>query len=541
MRAPDSEPQQTAELADYLRVVRERWWVIVATVVIVVLVALAVSLNSTPQYRATARLLYQDSNLDQALFGSQVFANSNQDREVQTGATLVKLDAVANAVASELGSTKSSVDLLAMVEVESETSTNVIAINSVSTDPVEAAKVANSFAGQFVLFRQTTDRATVASARELVKEQLDSLTYSDASSDYGLMLKEKYESLRILESMQNGGFTIVQQAAPPSSPFAPQTTRNSILALVVDLVVGVGLAFLLDYLDRRIKDQRMMEDIFGAPVLAAIPSVNGRWKEDRSGAPIGFGSHPELLEPFRTLRSSLQYFDVDKSVHRLLITSGLPTEGKTTTSVNLGLSLALSGKRVIVLEADLRRPMVHKYLGLDNNLGLSSVLAGTAQVEDALQLVRADQFVPPRNRRGHGEAQDALLLQRNMGVLTSGLLPPNPAELLGSSRMAKAVVELSEMCDFLLIDTPPLLSVSDAVTLTPLVDGVIVAALLNSTSRDDAWQARNILDRAGARIIGVVAGNLTRKSRRYGYKYGYGYGYGYGYVEDLPASTHETA
>ncbi len=533
MHDQEAEHSETVELADYLRVIRERWWVIIAAVVIVLAASVVVSLIQTPQYRASARLLYQDNNFDQALFGSQLFSSSSQDREVLTAAALVKLEPVAEAVKETLGTDMTSTSLLGMVTVDSESSTNIITIDAVSADPDQAATVANAFAEQFIAFRQSTNRATVAAAREMVKEQLDTLSEADAESAYGLMLKEKYESLRILESMENGGFTLVEQATPPLSPFSPQSVRNAILAVIIGLVLGLGLAFLLEYLDRRIKDERTLEKIIGAPVLAGIPAVGGRWKgSDRASAPVGFNTHPELLEPFRTLRSSLQYFDVDRGVHKLLITSGLPAEGKTITTVNLALSLALSGKRVIVVEADLRRPIVHEYLDLDARAGLSSVLAGTTRVADAIQLVKADRFVPEHNRRKPTDSERSGLLQQNLYVLTSGPLPPNPAELLASERMAKLLEELSGMADYLLIDTPPILLVSDAVTLTPHVDGVIYTALMNSTSRDNTEHARSILDRAGARIIGVVAGNLRRGGTRYGYKSRYGYGYSYGYGTD---------
>ncbi|MGI5939468.1 MAG: Wzz/FepE/Etk N-terminal domain-containing protein [Thermoleophilia bacterium] len=541
LRIDDAE-RETADLADYLRVVRERGWIIAIAVVVVVAITLAVSLTSTPQYRASARLLYQKSNLDQALFGSQVFSNTNQDRDVQTGATLVKLDPVAASVATALDSQKTGPELLDMVTVKAETNTNVIDIQVVSADAAEAAAVANAFAEQFILSRQTADRATVAAARELVKKELDSLSSRDAQSAHGLMLKEKYENLRILESMQDGAFTLVQRAGVPTEPFSPQPLRNGVLALVVGLVLGFGLAFLLDYLDRRIRDEKVLEKEFGVPILAGVPAIGGRWRthkeEDggrgsgRSSAPVGFSSHPALLEPFRTLRSSLQYFDIDKNMRMrtILITSGLPMEGKTITTVNLALSLALSGKRVIILEADLRRPMVHEYLELDQHIGLSNVLAGTRQLADALQIVKADQFVPAKSRRGRGEHEDAMLLQRNLYALTSGNLPPNPAELLSSAKMIELLQDVGHMADYTLIDTPPVLMVSDALALATHVDAVIVAARLNATTREQAQETRNALNRAGARVIGVVAGDVKRHGSRYGrYTYGYGYRYGYGY------------
>jgi receptor protein-tyrosine kinase len=369
----------------------------------------------------------------------------------------------------------------------------------------------------------------VAAARDGVKQQLDSLPADEQKTDYGLMLQEKYETLRILESMQDGGFTLAARATVPEGPFTPQPLRNLILAVVVGLVLGIALAFLLEYLDKRIKDEKTLEQALGVPVLARVPALSGRWKTSKAGQrsdqAVGFeGSSAVLIESFRTLRSSLQYFDVDGSLSTILITSGLPQEGKTTTTINLGFSLALSGKRVIVLEADLRRPMVNEYLNLDNEVGLSSVLAGASSVTDALQMVRLDGFIPAASRNGQG-GLSTRSLGKNLFCLASGPVPPNPAELLGSARTGHVISELKEMADYVLIDTPPVLLVSDALALAKHVDAVILAARLHATSREEAEEVRTLLGRAGARVIGVVAGGYKTRGHYY-YRHGYGYGHG---------------
>jgi len=534
LRDDDVESKQPLELTDYMRVMRERWWIIALSVVVVVAVALVVSFLATPQYKSSSRLLYSKNNLDQALFGSQIFSSADQNRAVLTGVELVELAPVGEAVAEQLASDRSSGSLLEMIDVTADTGTNVISIQAVGDDPGEVADVANAFADQFILSRQQADRATVAAARELVQAEIDTLSAEETTTAYGMMLKEKYENLRILESMQNGGFIIVERAASAASPFSPQPTRNAVIALVVGLILGVGLAFLLDYLDRRIKDEKALEREIGAPVLASVPAVGGDWgggkKGERSVEAVGFVDHPTLLESFRTLRSNLQYFSVDKPHPVWLITSGLPRQGKTTTTINLGLSLALSGKRVMVLEADLRRPRLHDYLEVAQAPGLSNVLAGNTRLDGALQLVKADRFMPADSQRKPGEDRRTLL-QRNFYVLTSGPIPPNPAELLASDRMKKMIEELAGMADYLLIDTPPVLAVSDALALAPCTDGVILSALVGKSTRDEVHQVRDIFARAGVRVIGVVASGAKKNPayyRKRGYAYGYGYGY-YGY------------
>jgi polysaccharide biosynthesis transport protein len=527
MAEPEKEKREATalETRDYLRVLRERFWIIILVVVIVLGAAAALYFTTTPLYQASSKLVYQRSNLDEALFGSQIFPNSNQERDIQTDADLVKLDQVAEGVKKQLNSPLSTGRLLGMVTSVPSATTNVIEIDAVATDPQVAADVANAFAQQFVLFRQNADRTTVAAARDLVKNQLDGLSATDASSSYGMMLKEKYESLQILESMQNGGYTLVQSAVPPSQPVSPKPVRMGILALALGLILGIGLAFLLDYLDKRIKDLKTLERCYGLPVLASVPAVGGRWKAKRNGrrsrGPVGFASNPMLLESFRGLRSSLQFFDADKTINSILISSGMPREGKTMTAVNLALSLALSGKRVIIVEADLRRPMVPEYLGVKNDVGLSTVLAGKAGLREALQLVELDAFLPTKGGEGRGEDERGQL-QRDLYCLASGPLPPNPAELLGSGRMEKLIQQLGSAADFVVIDSPPVLVVADALGLAPLVDAVIVTARIRSTTRDQAEEAAKQLRRSGGRVIGVVAEGVKAKA---GYYHVRDYGY----------------
>ncbi len=426
MRRAEVQEQHTTELRDYLRVLRERAWVGILVVVVVLGAALAWSYSSTPLFRASSKLVYQTNYLDKTLFGSQVFSDANQPRDLETAAQLVQVAQVAEGVKTQLHSPRSAGELQGMISIVSSSTANLIQIDAVSPDAQEAADVANAFAQQFIAFRRDTDRAMVAAARGLVKEQLDGLAPKDASSEYGLMLKDKYESLQILESMQNGGFTQVQIAGAPSTAFSPRPVRTGLIALFVGLVLGVGVVFLLEYLDRRIKDIKALEQATGLPVLASVPVVHGKWigrpGKQRSASPVGFVANPEMLEPFRTLRSSLQYFSVEKSIKTILVTSGLPREGKTVTTVNLALSLALAGKHVVIVEADLRRPMIPQYLGISGDLGLSTVLATGVDVQFVLRPVALNALVPEDVR---DTARGATFsLEGSLRCLASGPLPP---------------------------------------------------------------------------------------------------------------------
>ena len=318
--------------------------------------------------------------------------------------------------------------------------------------------------------------------------------------------------------MQTGGFELIQEATAPSSPFSPRPFRNTAFALAGGLILGVLLAFLLDYKDRRIKDEEAFEAETGLPVLASVPVVGRRWSRRGRQRPRMLIESAEAKSPFaesfRMLRSNLSFYQRDRKTQILLITSGLPEEGKTVTAINLALSLALSGAKVVLIEADLRRPMIRHYLDFRNELGLSTVLAGTSAFENSLQTIRFPHRVDDLDERTRGKRPDTGMAQGVL-CLASGPLPPNPAELLSSERMKETLAAAAAVAEFVVIDTPPILLVADALNLAKWVDGIIVAARLKKTTREEARETMTILQRSGGRVLGVVANGARPKRREY--------------------------
>jgi polysaccharide biosynthesis transport protein len=551
----DAENKGTTPPMDYPKALRRRGWIIVLSLVLIVGATIAYSYTRTPLYGATADLLYQQSGLDQALFGAVVMEGRDPQKDLQTLASLVTVNEVANAVREDLDLTLNVRKLTEKVTATASPDQNILSITATDPDPQLAARIANAFADQFIAARAASDRETIAAAADHVKSQLDGLSTSELDSTYGSMLKDKYETLQIMASMQNGGLSVARRAIPPLEPSSPQPLRDAALAFVVALVVGTGLALLVEYLDKRIKDGKTLEGLLGAPVLAHVPNVDGRWSHRRRGsadgkdsALIGFKNHPVLLEPFRSLRTSLDFFTAEKSLRVIAITSGLPSEGKTTTSVNLSLSLALSGKRVVLVEADLRQPVFQKHLGIPNRVGLSTVLAGKSELADALRAIHIEEFLPgsgsmwesretatqapPRSgvrvknsKTTSAQAvpyatPESLPMDDRLYCLSSGPLPPNPAELLESGRMRKVLQELSDMYEYVIVDTPPILSVSDALTVGRQADGVIVAVRMNATTKNETDEVGRKLRLAGLRVIGIVAlgwGDTKVRYPRYDY------------------------
>jgi Mrp family chromosome partitioning ATPase len=230
---------------------------------------------------------------------------------------------------------------------------------------------------------------------------------------------------------------------------------------------------------------------------------------------IGFASADSpFLEAYRTLRSNLKFYQLEHRSQTLLVTSGLAREGKTVTAINLCLSLALSGARVILIEADLRRPMIDEYLNLDTRLGVSSVLAGTSSFSESLQVVRVPDFVPDPRLRSRDQSKGSTM-QPALLCMTSGPLPPNPAELLTSPRMKELIQTAAGHAEYVVIDTPPVLLVSDALNLAQYTNGVIIASKMKGTTYDEARDVRTVLDRSGCRALGLVVNGVSKKRGGY--------------------------
>jgi polysaccharide biosynthesis transport protein len=304
-------------------------------------------------------------------------------------------------------------------------------------------------------------------------------------------LSDKLQRLRTLRAAQGSNAVVIEPPATPAGPVSPNPQRNAILAFVLALLVGVGLVILVDRMDRRLRDADELEKLAGVPLLAVISN---------EAFPGGRPAKRTALA-FQTLRDSLTYFNVDETLTIIAVTSPLKGEGKTTVSTNLAVSLARANRKVILVDADLRRPQVAKRMGVEEEVGLSNVLLGE-KLEDALQGVTP--FVS------------------QLRVLPAGPKPPNPSELLGSKRMSALLNELTALADVVVIDTTPLLVVSDAFPLLEQVSGTVGVARLDQTPREAVRRMVDITQTAGGRVFGMVATGAKGGNLR-NYDYGYGY------------------
>ncbi len=329
------------------------------------------------------------------------------------------------------------------------------------------------------------------------------------------MQRQKEQELALLIEKPNN-IKIHSNAVVPGGPIGPQRSRNILVALLLSLGAGIGLAFLLDYLDDSVRTSDDVSRHLGLPTLALIPHFVGTEKKKLLSARNGGGSggmpgagtlitlderHSPMAEAYRHLRTSLLFSSAGKPPQTILVTSSQPSEGKTTTAINTAITLAQSDVDVVIVDCDLRRPRLHNHFGLDNNRGLTNYLSGD---KDTTGLIRTYAELP------------------RLKIITSGPIPPNPAELLSSNEMRNLLQFLSGKFKHVIIDSPPAISFTDATILSTLVDGVVLVAMANKSSIHLMRQFKQRVSNIGARIYGVVLNGIKADSTEY-YYYGSGY------------------
>jgi capsular exopolysaccharide synthesis family protein len=460
------------ELRDYIGILRKSWVLIVLLALVGVGASAGYSLLQTPTYSATSKVFVSTQNSGTTSELAQ--GNSFTVARVKTYADLALTPIVLLPVIGSLDLNTTSNDLAAKLTASAPLDTSIIDITVIDTDPVRAAETAS---------------AVSASLTEVVA----SIEGTDAT-----------------DTVSPVKLTLIQEATVPSTPVSPNVPLNIALGALVGLALGLGLAVLRETLEVRIRNEHDVEQITDLPILGGIvfdPKAGER--------PLIVHVDPRSprAESFRTLRTNLQFLDIERVDRSFVITSSIEAEGKSTTGANLAIALADAGSRVLLVDADLRRPKLADYMGIEGAVGLTDVLVGRAELEDVIQ------------PWGRGQ----------LFVLPGGRIPPNPSELLGSARMTHLIAEFNRTFDVVIFDAAPLLPVTDAAILAKNVGGAIIIAAAGRTHKNQLKAAISVLDNVGAPISGLVLTMLpTKGPDAYGYgRYGYGYGYGYG--SDLEA------
>ena len=491
MAKDDVQHGQPAEhdLGAYLKAIRRRMPLILLLTGIITAVAVVVSLAQTKEYEATARVVLSQTDPINAVIDPTTPINYDPESDRNTRVSLIKLEAVAEAVKREENLDYATTDLLDKVTTEVEANSDIVLIKALDPDPETAATIATGFAEQYQVYRQESARESLNEAATVTSSQLEQLSPEEQASEQGRDLRAKLREIEILAAAQRGGVEVAETADVPTDPAKPKPMLNGVVAFVLGFGFAVALAVAMEFIDRRLKDEEDVENAFGLPILATIP------RPARRSQTIVPGEDRGQFEGYSALATNLRFFELGPELESIMITSPGPSEGKTSVTLGTARALAALDLRVIAIEADLRRPTFAKY-GIGRGAGLSTVLAGVSDVDNSLIEVDASTLT-----RVDGATSSRA---RTFQVLPAGPVPPNPQALLARPMMTHVIEDARAMADVVLVDVPPLGTVNDPVTLANLVDGVVLVAHIGRTTRDASRRTLRLLANVDARMLGVV-------------------------------------
>jgi polysaccharide biosynthesis transport protein len=518
--SPASTEHEQATLGTYLATLRRRKWVVLQALVLVPLSALLFSLSQEKLYEAQSEVLISRQNLAAALTGTtDPLATQQADRLLQTQASLARTPEVAGRVLEEVPAPEHDVQsFFDATSVTARTNADLLVFRVEDPDPARAQDLATAYARQFTLYRRELDTGALEQARGEVAAQLRELERAgERRGDLYGQLADKEQQLRMLEVLQTSNASVVREGEA-AEQIQPRPLRNVVLGLMLGLLLGVGLAFLWEALDTRLRRADDISRELHLPLLARLPVPP---RKLRSNDRLVMLAEPTGVqaEAFRVLRTNLEFASLDQDVRTLMVTSGVEGEGKSTTAANLAVALARAGKRVTLVDLDLRRPFLHRFFDLEGRPGLTNVALGRATLAEALTPVAFADGERPADggaQNGHGPSTGVLF------VLGTGPLPPDPGEFIGSAAVARILKSLGDGADVVVIDSPPLLRVGDGLSLSKRVDAVVIVARLGVVRRDLAREVRRVLQSVPAQKLGFV---ITGQGAESGYGYGYGYGY----------------
>lgn len=513
------------ELRQYIAVIRKWWWLILLSTVIAAFFSW-LAVRDQPAIYQTSTTLMIGQTFEQV--DPNYYDLYTGERLAQTYSELIKREPILKATARALGFEEQWRILQGQISVNLVPGTQLIEIRVSDTDPARAKLIADEVAHQLAelvkpddspeqqfistqaqtfppkieaaqqeIQQLETELSQAFSAREIqdIQGQITTLqsqinSWQATFAQYQLLLGERGANV----------LTVIEEAPLPAVPVGSGWQLQVLLAAAIGLALGVGAAFLLEYLDDTLKTPEEVAKVTGLTTVGTIVRISGNSPSER----LVTVRHPKspISEAYRAMRTNLQFSSLDRSVRSLVVTSPNPMEGKSTTIANLGVVMAQAGKSVVLVDSDLRRPMLHKIFQISNKGGLTSVLLEEDPVVD-------------------GHLQQTGI--ENLRILTSGPLPPNPSELLGSQKMQRLIEVLTDRADVVIFDTPPALPVTDAAVLATQTDGVLVVTDAGKTRRASVKQAVDNLRKVGGHLLGIVVNRLATRRTDGGYYYQYYY------------------
>ncbi|MET0833518.1 MAG: polysaccharide biosynthesis tyrosine autokinase [Actinomycetota bacterium] len=528
-------PSGSVELRDYLRVFRRQLALIVAITLLGAAAAAAYTFRRTPVYESSASVLVRAITTNAFDPGSRVDQQLNMFNQRQ----LAQSEPVAAVAAKSLKTTATPAQLLEHVNVDVPANSQILRVKYQDTVPLTAQRGADAFAKAYLVSREADARAQATTSQKSLQKDIarfqkqasaaekqiadpdaDSATRQAAQAKLAAANNRLDQLLSQLSGFQSLDFTpgtVIAAAGLPATPASPNNRLDIGIGLLVGLFLGVVLAFVRDRTDDRLRGREDLAERLDRPVLATIPPLSKRvrqegklrWKRRSRNSLVTLEQpNSPAAEAYRTLRTRMARLASQLDINSVMVVSAGVGEGKSTTAANLAVVLAETGKDVLLVSADLRRPRVHQFFSLQNKSGLSNLLTdGT----------------PPDKRKGpvaDGKqmASELWSVAPNLWVVLSGPLPPHPSALMDSDSMRQFLKEQRDLFDFIVLDCPPALVVADSMALAPLADAVLVVADAKESDRDMVSRLKEELEQVGGKIVGAVL-NRSKQAGKSTYYY----------------------
>ena len=535
---PELEPEGLT-LRDYAGIIWRRKWIIALVVVVATAAAYYHAALQTKQYAASATMFYkQPLNLANPLNNTTADIVSI-DREMATIGDVMagrQLQASARAILKRQHVDTTPGYSVTAAQPPASTSSsstatsfgsNGVAVTADSSSPTLAAAAANAYTEAYIAWDAQQSRVQIAAAIPVVKHQLAQYDAQGAAArlttEY-VLLTQQLRDLQILQDTTVGDYHMLTPATVPKTPFAPKLKHAAVLGFGVGLFAALCLAFLLEQFDTRVRKPEEIAMVLRRPSLGRIPPISRKLLSESSLITL---RHPDghVAEAFRMVRTNLEFMAVDNEIRSLAVTSCSKGEGKSVFVANLAVSMALAGKKVIIVDADLRRPRQHKLFGMANEQGLSTVLAGKSQLNQNLVSVQLSPPAEGGNDKNRVAGARSLETLSRLHVLPSGPIPPNPGEMAASRRLETIIESLSKKADLVIVDTPALLAVGDTPAIAARVDGVILLADMKIVRKPQLLAAAEQLMRLPVNLLGTVVRLHGSRGGRYAYSPRYYYRY----------------
>jgi Mrp family chromosome partitioning ATPase/capsular polysaccharide biosynthesis protein len=503
-----------------------RKWIVLAAVVVVPVAAYVLASRQQPHYQSTASVATKEGNLAALVSGiPDTSYYEDPTRLAQTQIALAETPSFAQHVLDRAGIKDMSPGaVLGSTSIFASPVADLMYFTVTDTDSVRAGKLANAFAKQYTIFRAELDTQSYREARAGILKRAAQLKTEGDTGDANSLLA-KAQQLTTFQAL-NTSNAVIADTAGPGVQISPRPKRDALFGLALGIVLGIGLAFLRDGLDLRIRGADDILRRTGLPLLARIPEPPRKLQRDEELVMFKQPTSVEA-EAFRMLRTNLEFAGIDQDIRSLMITSALEKEGKSTTIANLAVVFARSGQRVALVDLDLRRPRIDKFFKLQGQPGLTNVVLGHSTLDEATAHIEIStgehEEISRRRERANGNGHGYVPIEGALDVIPSGPIPPDPGEFVSTAALSRLLDTLHDRYDLVLIDAPPVLRVGDALTLASKASALVVVTRLPGMKRPILNELRRVLATCPTRALGFVLTGSGGDERAYGQGYYYNY------------------